>query len=173
MTYQQKKQIQAKRRIKGFSLPEVIITASILGVLGSVTYPAYTNANDSAKLAETKAYILSIPPIIGAYIDATGEAPTTWDDLSTIAAVMTNDGPATGDLTSPITLPNSIYDLSVEGPTESVYTMTATRVADKINNGAKEKEYQYAIKSCFDVSNGASDLRAGTLADIENELNCG
>jgi len=51
------------------------------------------------------------------------------DDLQ---AVMTNNGPATGDLNTPITLPNSIYDLSIEGPTESVYTMTATRVIDRI-----------------------------------------
>lgn len=171
--FQTNKQLRKTISTKGFSLPEVIITASILGVLGSVAYPTYTNANDSAKLAEAKANVLSIPPIIGAFIDATGEAPKTWDDLSTIAAVMTNDGPATGDLTSPITLPNSIYGLSVEGPTESVYTLTATRILDKKNNEPEDRRYQYAIQSCFNVSNGASELRAGTLADVENKLNCG
>ena len=178
---QPRKRLQTKKHTKGFSLPEVIITASILGVLGSVAYPTYTNANDSAKLAEAKANILSIPPIIGAYIDATGEAPTTWDDLSTIAAVMTNNGPATGDLTSPITLTNSIYDLSIEGPTESIYTLTATRVFDRLNTSSESEEkegneddrYKYAITSCFNISNGASDLMTGNLSEIENELNCG
>jgi len=170
---QHRKQLQTKRYTKGFSLPEVIITASILGVLGSVAYPTYNNANDSAKLAEAKAKILSIPPIIGAYIDATGEAPTTWDDLSTIAAVMTNNGPATGDLSSPITLPSSIYGLLIEGPAESVYTLTATRVVDRDKDETNEEEYQFAIKSCFNISNGASDLRSGNLSDIENTLNCG
>ena len=177
---QQRKQLQTKKRTQGFSLPEVIITASILGVLGSVAYPAYTNANDSAKLAEAKANILSIPSIISAYIDNTGEAPTTWEDLGTISTVMTNNGPATGDLTTPITLPNSIYDLSIESPTISVYTMTATRVIDRPNtsqDGEKEEidddQYKYAITSCFNMSNGASDLKTGNLSDIENELNCG
>ena len=170
---QQRIQPQTKKCARGFSLPEVIITASIVSVLGSVALPAYNDANNSAKLSEAKANMLSIPSIIGAYIDATGETPTTWDDLSTIAPVMTNNGPATGELTSPITLPNSIYELSVEGPVESVYTLTATRVVDKDNNPPQDGKYQYAIKSCFDVSNGASDLKTGTLADIENELNCG
>jgi len=170
---QQRKQPQTKKCASGFSLPEVIITASILGVLGSVAYPTYNNANDSAKLAEAKAKILSIPPIIGAYIDATGEAPTTWDDLSTIAAVMTNNGPATGDLTSPITLPSSIYDLSIEGPAESVYTLTATRFIDRDEEEPNEEEYQFAIKSCFNISSGASELKTGNLTDIESELNCG
>lgn len=165
---QPRKQPQTKRCARGFSLPEVIITASILGVLGSVAYPTYNSANDSAKLAEAKANILSIPPIIGAYIDATGEAPTTWDDLSTIATVMTNHGPATGDLTSPITLPSSIYGLSIVGPAESIYMLTATKVIDS----AKGEE-MFAIKSCFNISNGASDLRSGNLSDIENTLNCG
>ena len=167
---QQRIQPQTKKCARGFSLPEVIITASIVSVLGSVALPAYNDANNSAKLSEAKANMLSIPSIIGAYIDATGETPTTWDDLSTIAPVMTNDGLATGDLTSPITLPNSNYDLLIEGPTESIYTLTATRVIDKTNGSLKKK---HAIKSCFDVSNGASDIRSGTLADIENELNCG
>ena len=170
---QQRKQPQTKKCARGFSLPEVIITASILGVLGSVAYPTYNNANDSAKLAEAKAKILSIPPIIGAYIDATGETPSTWDDLSTIAAVMTNNGPATGNLTSQITLPSSIYGLSIEGPTESVYTLTATRVVYRDEEEQNEEEYQFAIKSCFNISSGASELRTGNHTDIESELNCG
>ena len=177
-----KQQNQAKivQGKNGFSLPEIMVASAIIGIIGSVTYPSYTNAKNSARLAETKATITSIPPIIGAHIDATGEAPSTWDDLSSIAAVMTNNGTATGDLETPITLPNSIYDLSIEGPAESVYTLTATRVVDRIepdteegNENTSNGKYKFAIKSCFNLSNGASELRTGNLTDIENELNCG
>ena len=155
----------------GFSLAEMIMSTAIISILASIAYPNYVNSNNKANQSGAEATTQTIPPIISAYIDATGEAPTTWEDLSTITTVMTNNGPATGNLTSPITLPDSVYELSVEGPVESVYTMTATRISDKNINDPGQK--QYAIKSCFDVSNGASDMKTGTLADIENEINCG
>ena len=158
----------------GFSLAEITISTAIIGALSSIAYPSYTNMNNSAKLADAKATILVIPAIIGQHIDETGEAPTTWDEFSSVAAVMTTDGPATGNLDTPITLPNAVYDLSVAGPNNSVYVMTATRVVDREREGNGDGEkYTYAIKSCFNISNGASDLRSGNLTDIESELNCG
>lgn len=157
----------------GFTLTEAVITTAIVATLGSIAYPNYANNNHSIKQSEAKATITSIPPIIGAFIDATGEPPSTWDDLSSIAAVMTNNGPATGDIETPITLPNSIYDLSIDGPDESVYTLTATRVVDRDKEEPNAEEYQFAVKSCFNISNGASDLKSGDLSDIENTLNCG
>jgi prepilin-type N-terminal cleavage/methylation domain-containing protein len=158
----------------GFSLAEIAISTAIIGTLSSIAYPSYTNANNSARLAEAKAKVLVIPSIIGQHIDETGEAPTTWDELSSVAVVMTNDGPATGNLATAITLPNSVYDLSIDGPTNSVYTMTAKRVIDRSKEVEDDAEkYTYAIKSCFNISNGASDLRTGNLTDIESELNCG
>jgi len=164
----------ACRAKNGFSLAEIAITTAIVGALSSIAYPSYTNANNSAKLADAKAKMLVIPAIIGQHIDETGEAPTTWDELSSVAAVMTSDGPATGNLNTPITLPNSIYDLSIAGPSDSVYIMTATRVIDRDKEEEDDVEkYTYAIKSCFNISNGASDIRSGNLSEIENTLNCG
>ena len=87
---------------------------------------------------------------------------------------MTNNGPATGDLEESINLPNSIYELSIEGSSESVYTLSAIRVIDKIKGDPDDKgKYKFAIKSCFNAKNGASDLKSGNLSEIENKLNCG
>ena len=172
---QQRLRAKANKTKDGFSLIEAVVTTSIIGIISSIAIPNYISSNNNSKASAAKATIQSIPPIIGAFIDATGEAPTTWDDLSSIAAVMTNDGPATGVLGTPITLPSAIYDLSIEGPAESVYTMTATRVSDreKEEENIDQVNYQYAVKSCFNISNGASDIKSGVLSDIENTLNCG
>ena len=198
-----------KRQKNGFNITEFAVTTAIIGTLGSIAYPNYIASQDRAKCSETQATVVSIPPIVGAYIDATGEAPTTWDDLSSIAAVMTSDGPATDDLKTPITLPNSNYKLSVEGPSESTYVITANcYVEDPTPTGglngnldtldpleplpssgdltgndtesdlldeqiyASKYADKYRIRSCFNISNGASDLRRGKGTDSANTPNC-
>lgn len=177
-----KKRNTNKNKI-GFSLPEVIIVSGILAVIASIGYPSYKNANTSAKQSVAKATLQAIPPIISTFVDDTGELPTTWDDLSSIAVVMTSSGPATGELTKPITLPNSGYILSVSDPINSTYTLTATNwVDEEINERSntedeitqdEEKKDKYVIQTCFNISNGASDLKSGMLSDIENTLKCG
>ena len=167
-------------RIKnGFSLAELTFVTAIVGVLGSVAYPNYINHNNKANLFNAKSTVSAIPPIISAFVDETGETPTSWDDLASIAVVMTNNGPATGNLDTPITLPNSIYDLSITGPVNSVYTLIAKRMDDRgkgspcAENANECNEYGFSIKSCFNIRNGASDIKTGHLSKIANTLNCG
>ena len=117
----------------GFSLTEAIVTSSIIALIASVAYPAYNNANKNARESEAKATVIAIPPVISAFVDATGETPTTWDDLSSIAVVMTSSGPATGELTKPIILPNSGYTLYVSEPDKSIYTLVATNWGEERN----------------------------------------
>jgi prepilin-type N-terminal cleavage/methylation domain-containing protein len=158
----------------GFSLPEALIATSIIGILGSIAVPKYYDQIQQSNNKEIQSKVASIPTVIGAYIDAIGELPTKWDDLSSIAAVMTNNGPATGDLTTPITLPNSKYELSVAGPTESIYILTATRLVHKnIEDPEEVEQNRFGIYSCCNVSNGASDLKSGNGIEIKATLNCG
>ena len=176
-----KKQIRPKSITKrnGFSLTEAVITTAVIGTLSSIAYPNFIESKARAKCSETKATLVSIPPIISAYIDATGESPSRWEDLTSIAAVMTSDGPASGDLSNPITLPRTNYELSIEGPTESTYSLTANcYVKTPENDPANSQEppgdeEKYKIRSCFNVSNGASDLTRGSGTDPANTPNCG
>lgn len=178
--HQRSKYLNKRHKLNGFTLTEAVVTTAILGTVASIAYPNYIGSRKYAQCSETKALLMTIPPIISAYIDATGETPTTWDDLSSIAAVMTNNGPATGDLETPITLPRTNYELSVEGPSESTYLLTAncfvkTPVSDPDDREEQElKEAAFhKIRSCFNVSNGASDLTSGSGTDPANTPNCG
>jgi len=158
----------------GFSLTEVMITTSIIGLLSSVVLPSYMDSIKNNDRKEVQSFVATVPTIMGAYIDATGELPAKWDDLASIAAVMTNNGPATGELSTPITLPNSKYELSIEGPTESTYNLIATpRIIRNTDEPDEPDEKRFAIYSCFNVSNGASDLKSGDGIEIKATLNCG
>lgn len=180
-----KQSTQPRKRIKtsGFSLSETLVATAILGTLASITYPNLIASKGYAQCSEAKATLVSIPPIISAYIDETGEAPTKWEDLSSITAVMTSDGLANGKLAeTAIILPRNNYELSIQVPNEgnSVYLLAAncyikTPLDDPKNAGVinpidKDK---YVIRSCFDVSNGASDLTSGSGSDPANTPNCG
>jgi Tfp pilus assembly protein PilE len=168
-----------KKRKNGFSIAEAAITTAIIGTFASIAYLNFIASKESAQCSEAQATLMSIPPIIGAYIDATGETPSTWEDLTSITAVMTSDGPASGNLNTPITLPRTNYELSVEGPTESTYSLTANcYVKTPVNDPAVSQEppgdeEKYKIRSCFNVSNGASDLTRGSGTDPTNTPNCG
>lgn len=175
-----RKYISPKKVDKGFNITETAVTAAIIGTLGSIAFPNYIASQQRSRCSETRATLVSIPPIISAYIDATGEKPTTWDNLSSITSVMTNDGPATGDLDTPIMLPNNNYELSIEEPTESVYALSANcYIKTPIDNPENTSginpidKDKYVIRSCFNVSNGASDLTRGSGSDPTNTPNCG
>jgi Tfp pilus assembly protein PilE len=175
----QKNQTKSHKQSGGFNITEVAITTAIIGALGSIAYPNYIASKEKAQCSEAQATLVSIPPIISAYVDATGESPSTWDDLTSIAAVMTSDGPASGDLSNPITLPRTNYELSVEGPTQSTYSLTANCYIKTQGNDTAVSpdppgdEEKYKIRSCFNISNGASDLTKGSGTDPANTPNCG
>jgi len=177
--FKQIHQKTSKRRGNGFSLTEITVTSAIIGILSSIAYPNFITSKNRGHCSEAKATIMSIPPIIGAYINETGEAPTTWDNLSSISVVMTNDGPATGKFAeTPIMLPRTNYELSIEGPTQSAYTLSANCfIKTTTDNPEPEEEDKdkdkYVIRSCFNLSNGASDLTSGSGTDPANTPNCG
>ena len=136
----------------GFSLTELVMSVSIIGILSAVVIPRYQGQLCGSESMEAEATIGSIKAITAAYADETGVFPTTWDELSSIAAIMTNTGVARGDLSAAIILPSEKYELTIEGPKDATYEIIAERT------DACEKR---TIRACFDMSTGASDLRVG------------
>ena len=143
---------QKRNAQKGFSLTELVVGVSILGVLSAIAIPNYQGQMCRSETMEAESTISSVKAITAAYADETGVFPTSWDELSSITAIMTNSGVASGDLSTSITLPSEKYELTIEGPKDATYEIIAERT------DACEKR---TIRACFDMSTGASDLRVG------------
>ena len=137
---------------KGFSLTELVVGVSVLGVLSAIAIPNYHGQLCRSETMEAESTIGSVKAITAAYADETGVFPTTWDELTSIAAIMTNSGIASGNLSTSITLPSEKYQLTIEGPEDATYEIVAERTdtCEKRN-----------MRACIDVSTGASDLRVG------------
>ena len=142
----------SKQENPGFTLPEMMVTVAIIGILSSIAIPSYVSQTCKSKSAEAIASIGSLQTIIAAYIDETGVYPTEWDDLNSISAIMSAEGEMGGPFTKKWKLPSKYHEITVSGPTNSVYNITAEPLS------SCEKR---SIKACLNTSTGASKLNKG------------
>ena len=142
----------SKQENPGFTLPEMMVTVAIIGILSSIAIPSYVGQTCKSKSAEAIASIGSLQAIIATYIDETGVYPIKWDDLNSISAIMGDKGEMTGPITKKWILPNEYHEVTVSGPTNSVYNITAEPL-----NSCENR----TIRACLNVSTGASKLNKG------------
>lgn len=121
-------------------------------MLSAIALPNYLSQVCRSESSEAISSIGSLQTIIAAYIDETGVYPTSWDDLNSITAIMSNDGQMSGGFTKKWVLPNENYEITVSGPTTSIYNITADP-----RDGCDNR----SIKACLNTSTGASALRKG------------
>ena len=110
---------RSKPRRTGFTIVELVIVVGIISTLSAVAIPSYVGQLCRAETSEVEATIGSLKAIIASYIDETGSFPTTWDHLTSISAIMTNNGQASGKLSEPITTPSRTYQIAIDAPTNS------------------------------------------------------
>ena len=133
----------------------MLISVAIMGALTSIATPPLLNNLHRAKQSDAASLLSQLAVSAATYKDEFGEAPTTWEHLSEISAVMTSNGPATsGDLTSNISTPNRDFTINRSSGTGDYFEFTATPTGA----GAAGR---YNVISCIDLSNGASDIRLG------------
>ena len=164
MTYAQKKTINSA----GFSLTELLIAIVIVGILSAVALPNYFNQVQRSRQSQVVAFIEQMMIRVSAYKDETGVNPTTWEDLSDISAIMTDNGPAgghNGDITSAIGLPGSDYRLARSNNNDTTNNYYEFIAKDPNN-------LEYNVTACIDLENGASDLKIGTITSAPGKLVC-
>lgn len=157
-----KNSAQPNKRLDGFTLTEMLITVSILGILSTIALPNYLNQVNRTRQNEAASTISQIQTTIASYADEFGVLPDSWAELNDTSAVMTDDGPATKDNFQAITLSGGYYDVKIE-PVGNLFTITATRdEAPNLN-----------IVACVNLTNGASGINKGTKTAAASAPNCG
>ena len=141
----------------------MMTAVAIVGTISAIAIPTQLRNLCRAESNEAMATIGSVQAILSAYIDETGVFPSSWDDLNSISAIMTNNGRASGALATPIMLPSELYEVSVTGPTNSAYDVTARRTDSCPNRD---------INACLNLSNGASDMDSGDGSIGPRAVNC-
>ena len=151
---------------QGFSLTEVLITITIVGILSSIALPNYMNQMRRTRQKEAETIVSQVMIQVAAHSDEYGVNAQGWDNLDDIAAVMTDTGTASGGTFSTITLPGGNYSLDIKGPAGNDYIVTATPTDTNSST--------FNVLGCINVSTGASNIQAGddTTAAVEADLTC-
>ena len=151
-----------KSKANGFTMPEALATVAIVGMLSTIAVPKYIKQVDRTRQSEAVSTIAQIQTTISAYADEFGILPTTWADLNSTSAIMTNNGPAKQEHFGPIKLPGENYTLSISND-KNLFTIT----------GTNPKESNLNVIACINLTNGASAISQGNSTNPATEPNCG
>ena len=141
---------------EGLTLPELLISVAIVGLLSAISLPNYMNAIKATRQKDVANQISNIATSIGAYREEFVANPTGWNSLARISPVLTNNGGAKDTETTnfpSITSPNGGYYTIAVSSSNNLFSLTGTPLA----NGSST----WDIKSCLNTQTGISDLKLG------------
>lgn len=103
------------RKVKGFTLIELMITVAIIAVLAGIAYPSYQEQVAKAKRADAASALLTGAQALERYYTANGRYLTA---ANTIAAVFPTQVPENG---------TAYYNITATVATANSFTLRATR----------------------------------------------
>jgi prepilin-type N-terminal cleavage/methylation domain-containing protein len=138
---------------EGLTLPELLISVAIVGLLSAISLPNYMNSIKATRQKDVANQISTIATSIGAYREEFLANPSSWDDLSRMSPVITNNGSAKGNSFTPITSTNGGHYTIAISNTGNLLSLNGTPVSSGSTN--------WDIKSCLNTQTGISDLKLG------------
>lgn len=135
-----------------FSLTEVLVTVTIIGILSAVAVPNYINSLNKGRQSDVATQVSQIQAGIQAYADEFLIGPSGWSELGRVTPVITSIGVASGSSFSEITSAGGDYTI----------TLTASSSTYQILASATKAGANWNIAACVNTSSGASLLNRGT-----------
>lgn len=161
-----------KKRCKshGFSLTEMLVTSSLIGIITSIAVPGYIEHKNSSCQSYPESIIEQAMSQVQAYNDEYASAAESWNDLDKISTIMTHSGPAQGEKLSWIELPKCNYKLmgSQAGNEYTFIAVQSGAFTGSENNKIDNLKNKYNVVGCVNVATGASDIQRGNGEDEAN-----
>ncbi|WP_181295837.1 type IV pilin protein [Pseudomonas sp. Q2-TVG4-2] len=131
------------KRERGFTLIELMIVVTIVGILAAVAYPSYIESVRKSKRAEVKAALLDAAQALERHYSANN---TYLDAGGALATVFQANVPASGAAT---------YVLASQAATASTYTLRATRTGSMASDPCGNYELTHAgVRGLNDSAGG-------------------
>ena len=164
---------------QGLTLPEALITVVIVGILSSISLPAYFKQLTKSCQSAPEQAINQSMGAAQAYYDEYGLPASSWNELSQMSTIMTSSGPANANGLDWIDLPSCDYKLKADQQ-DNEYTFTATQKgAFTGTNTDGQEEFdptknKYNVTGCINLNTGASQIKRGNGIEPINSslLNC-
>lgn len=143
-----------KKKMRGFTLIELMIVIAIVGILAAVAYPAYQDSITKSRRADAQAVLMGFAGAMerhytneGTYIGAAGGTLTSGSPVIFAAA-------------APLSGAAKYYNLNIGIMTSSTYTLRATPIAGSAQAGDGYLEILSTGVKRWETGGGVNDCWA-------------
>ena len=123
-----------KTKQTGFTLVELLIAMTIIGILTSVSYPSYVKHIQKTKRAEAESALMSLAAAMEQWRVENNNNYTGVTLGTATTAIFSNQVPSDCDTTTSVCTNKKTYTLSISRLTASNYTLKATPFVSQIGD---------------------------------------
>ncbi len=122
------------KRVKGFTLIELMIVVAVIGILASIAYPSYQDSVRKSRRADAEGVLLGFANAMERHFTETNSYCGAGTSNSGTCLAATG-APTIYSTTSPISGGTAFYNLTISAATATSYTLSATPTGPQTGDG--------------------------------------